>query len=418
MKLSIYNTYLNISPKVGCIYNAMSNKTLVFYGDVNEIEKQAKIPPSLRDKFIEAGIVVDNNTDEYRQFIELAKKVENESSSYHLLLNPTLNCNFHCSYCYESHFASKMDAPTMSKVKKFIRRQLNEGKDLVISFFGGEPLLYYDDVMRPLIEYSKEEAEACGKKFTCNMTSNGYLLNRERVIWLRNNSFTHVQITLDGNRELHNAVRYRFVGDNTYDRILENIRLLAANGIEVTLRLNCTNSNFNSLVDIPNALEDLSDEEKSNIFVDIQVVWQESGKESLISRMDTIVDSFSKKGISAAKMDFSGFCYADRRQSSLVNFNGDVYKCTARDFHTTPRDGYLTEEGIIVWENYSLERRMQSKFKNIHCRTCRIFPLCHGGCSTNSLENDNYCMHNFDDAEKDRVVKDRIVRNSIFSGND
>lgn len=28
------------------------------------------------------------------------------------------------------------------------------------------------------------------------------------------------------------------------------------------------------------------------------------------------------------------------------------------------------------------------------------------------FENDSYCMHNFNETEKDRVVKDRIVRNS------
>lgn len=147
------------------------------------------------------------------------------------------------------------------------------------------------------------------------------------------------------------------------------------------------------------------------ITVDMQVVWQEEDKGSIIDRMDGMVAAFREKSICASKMDFRGFCYADRRNGCLVNYNGDVYKCTARDFTNTPRDGYLDAGGEIVWENDSLERRMRSKFSNPHCAVCRIFPLCHGGCSTNSLEMTDYCLHNFSDEEKDMVVKDRIAHN-------
>lgn len=45
---------------------------------------------------------------------------------------------------------------------------------------------------------------------------------------------------------------------------------------------------------------------------------------------------------------------------------------------------------------------------------CRIFPICHGGCSTNSLELKDYCIHHFDEDEKDDVVKNRIVKNSTI----
>lgn len=130
--------------------------------------------------------------------------------------------------------------------------------------------------------------------------------------------------------------------------------------------------------------------------------------------MDSIVESFLDTGIPASKMDFSGFCYADRRNSCLVNFNGDLYKCTAKDFSTTKRDGYIDETGSLIWENDSLNKRLNSKFQNINCRDCRIFPICHGGCSTNSLELKDYCIHHFDEDEKDDVVKNRIVKNSTI----
>lgn len=92
--------------------------------------------------------------------------------------------------------------------------------------------------------------------------------------------------------------------------------------------------------------------------------------------------------------------------------SGDLYKCSAVDFHNTPRDGYISEEGELIWENDSLEKRMASKFTNLFCKTCRIMPLCHGGCSKHSLLSNAYCINNQSEEKKDYIVINRILHNS------
>lgn len=129
--------------------------------------------------------------------------------------------------------------------------------------------------------------------------------------------------------------------------------------------------------------------------------------------MDKVVEIFNNHNIPTAKMEFRGFCYGDKRNSCVVNYNGDLYKCTAIDFHKTLRDGYLSENGDLIWENGSLEKRMASKFTNPLCQTCRILPLCHGGCTKQSLTSRNYCLHHQSDEEKDSVVMNRILYNSL-----
>ena len=99
----------------------------------------------------------------------------------------------------------------------------------------------------------------------------------------------------------------------------------------------------------------------------------------------------------------------------MINYNGDLYKCTAIDFANTERDGYIAEDGSLIWENDSLEKRLASKLKNKPCLACRILPLCHGGCTKNSLNaSDEYCMYNFDERQIDQVVLDAIERNIQF----
>jgi uncharacterized protein len=78
-------------------------------------------------------------------------------------------------------------------------------------------------------------------------------------------------------------------------------------------------------------------------------------------------------------------CYADKRNSVTINYNGDIYKCTARDFTPENRGGYLSDNGMLIWENDYLEQRMNAKFKNKPCLTCRLLPICNGGCTQHSL---------------------------------
>ncbi|HOH74428.1 MAG TPA: hypothetical protein PKW38_01450, partial [Paludibacteraceae bacterium] len=44
-------------------------------------------------------------------------------------------------------------------------------------------------------------------------------------------------------------------------------------------------------------------------------------------------------------------CYGDKKNQATINFNGDVYKCTARDFKPENREGVLMDDGTIEWND-------------------------------------------------------------------
>lgn len=87
---------------------------------------------------------------------------------------------------------------------------------------------------------------------------------------------------------------------------------------------------------------------KRHIRADLHIVWQEENRAKLYQQMDKVVEIFNNHNIPTAKMEFRGFCYGDKRNSCVVNYNGDLYKCTAIDFHKTLRDGYLSENGDLI----------------------------------------------------------------------
>lgn len=412
MKSSLFNTFLKVTRESTVIYNALADKTVICKGDINALNLLS-LPESLRAKLEKEGFIVPKEKDEYDYYVTEARKAEDDNKSFHLLINPTLNCNFRCWYCYESHIPSQMSEDVIKRVTKFIDRLYAEGRDLTLSFFGGEPLLYYREVMLPILKYAKAEAEKNSCRFNANMTSNGYLLSADRVEELLNHNFTGGQITLDGDKETHNSVRFHKLGADTFTKIMNNIHLMVKAGMTVTLRINCTHENLGSVLRIPEAFEHFTDEEKKRIRTDLHIVWQEGDSSNLYLKLDKAVEIFNENGMPTAKMEFRGFCYGDKRNSCVINYNGDLFKCTAVDFHNTQRDGYLSADGKLIWENDSLEKRMASKFTNTLCKTCRIMPLCHGGCSKQSLSSQNYCMHNQSEEEKDAVVMNRILYNSL-----
>ena len=95
---------------------------------------------------------------------------------------------------------------------------------LVLTFFGGEPLLNLP-VMYHLAErhVARHAARAACELFV-NIITNGLLLTRGGRRSLLPFGLNGVKITLDGDRDTHNRMRPLRGGQGTFDRIVENIR--------------------------------------------------------------------------------------------------------------------------------------------------------------------------------------------------
>ncbi|MCD8387753.1 MAG: radical SAM protein [Bacteroidales bacterium] len=417
MKLSIFNTYLRGGKDALAIYNSLTDRTALCKSFDWTNANLNELSATLADCLKECGCLVEDGKDEVADYISKARDAEFNSTTFHLIVNPTLDCNFRCPYCYEEHARSKMSPETLERIKLFAKNTLERGQGLVLSFFGGEPLLRYAKTVAPLAQYCHRLYTGSGHRFSFNATTNGFLLSEKRMREMKEWGFTGAQITLDGDKEAHNRIRFAREGQDTFSRIISNILAMAKNGLAAGVRINCTSDNAKTLQSLPQHFSGLTEEEKRCVSVDFQTVWQEPNKEAIVPDIDKAVGLFREMGIRAHKRMPNGFCYGDMRNSCIVNHNGDVYKCTAMDFRNVPREGFITEMGTLEWENNSLEKRMSSKFTNPPCLKCRLLPLCHGGCTKHSMSaRREYCLNGFDEDRKDRVVMDRIAYNYSIRG--
>ena len=138
-----------------------------------------------------------------------------------LIVLPTEQCDFRCTYCYEAFEIGKMNKRIQEAVCRLIERR-NDLRYLYLSWFGGEPLVAFD-VVKKIGGFAHEHCERNAIEYSANMTTNGYLLDRERAIALLDQKVEGFQISFDGDRDAHDRTRIRANGRGSFDRILKNL---------------------------------------------------------------------------------------------------------------------------------------------------------------------------------------------------
>lgn len=183
--------------------------------------------PNFFEKLVSNGFYIKDTIDELDLIRDAHSKAVNKNE-YSLIILPTLDCNFECWYCVQDHLKTKMNTETIEKVKKHIYRVANDNrfKSLNIEWFGGEPFMYFQEVIYPITSYAKKICKEKNINFITGATTNGYYLKPDIHDKIDKLQFRHFQITLDGIRDIHNSVKFSKNGDSAFDVTLSNINNL------------------------------------------------------------------------------------------------------------------------------------------------------------------------------------------------
>lgn len=146
--------------------------------------------------------------------------------------------------------------------------------------------------------------------------------------------------------------------------------------------------------------------------VKFEHVWQDGGtREAVQPYLVQVLDAFKADGyrVGTDNIHYRHVCYADTPQHLVINYNGDIFKCTARDFVSAQREGVLHDDGSVEL-NDVYERRMRVRYVNPACLACKILPICNGGCSQGKMEaaKQTECYRGMSEADKDAYIKTRV----------
>lgn len=418
MKFSKYNIFFNNGDTSILLFNTRTLKLLVLvnevyeliYAHINDISTLADIHHGLFQVLIDNQFILADNIDEQKLAIETLEKHNNSQSSFEFIINPTLDCNLRCWYCYEEHLKGSVMSPAiLQSVKIAIERKLQDKKlkKLQLSFFGGEPLLKFNPIVYPLIEYAKENCDKFNKKLVVNFTSNGVLLTPKNVDKLSSLGVScFFQIAFDGDEKHHDNVKKHPNGKGAYQETIANIRYAISKGIKILVRCNYTPENILSFQEFIKDFSNVPYKHKRYLHFDFKKVWQTGENEKTQLGVNKLFELLVKykflKEVPKTLADIST-CYADKENSVVINYDGNVFKCTAQDFKPDASEGTLTPNGDIVY-NQKYEQRMRNRYSNKQGLECKAFPIC-SVCSQRRLQADtNGCLLAFTDDDIENQI--------------
>ncbi len=136
----------------------------------------------------------------------------------------TYQCQMACRYCFLDRRHPDMTEDVLRKSIDLLLTTPKEEAEL--QFFGGEPLLRFD-LIKKAIAYAEKKSREHKKKVRYLLTTNGLLLDREKIAYLRKYPVSFL-VSLDGNVATQASNRPIPGANNKYllELVLKNIRFL------------------------------------------------------------------------------------------------------------------------------------------------------------------------------------------------
>lgn len=336
--------------------------------------------------FINKGVLYSSN-DVKTKTSTKNYKIEN------ITINVTNKCNLSCLHCYYNENLNKKILEISEQEIILFLRSVRKHCAKIPSLFllGGEPLIVHNK-LEPII------AEASKLKFKINISTNGTLINDSFIRLAQKHKFT-VQVSLDG----HNDIINDFIrGKGTYDKVVENIRILVNNKINTILCMTCHNENIDYIEEYYRLAYDLKVDEARIIPLKLIGNAKEKGIvpsniREIIKKCSSIFNNhneYRKLSQTDTLSILLNTCYYSEKrfscgsgtQTILIDADGSIYPCLNTNFD-------FLKIGTIKDPKFSFDSEWQKSkilndFRNkisidnnlSECYSCPINNWCLGGC--------------------------------------
>ena len=321
-----------------------------------------------------------------------------------LCLHICHDCNLRCRYCFADegayHAAREMMSRETAKAAiDFLLKNSGKRKVLEVDFFGGEPLMNLG-VIKETVYYAKKEAAKLGKKFLFTTTTNALLLDDETIEFL-NAEMENVVLSIDGRKEVHDAVRKTVNGKGSFDAVIEKIRkfVRSRGDKHYYVRGTFTAKNLDFSKDVlflaDQGFDSISMEPVVTDIPDLQI--REEHLPAIKREYEALCDEYLRRDEAGKGFNFFHFnidleggpclqkrvsaCGAGNEYFSVVP-NGDIYPC--HQFAGDPK----WKMGDVF--EGKLDPAIRAKFANSclftrkKCGDCFAKFICSGGCSANN----------------------------------
>ncbi len=354
----------------------------------------------------------------------------------------TNKCNFSCKYCFEhlSDNKLKLNLQITKELKKSFRNNLlayikhtvraTDIKKVEVVWYGGEPSLEWDfifDMNKILETFLSKNSIRYGNV----IITNGFLITDKIAKSLSDESVEYVQVTIDGQGDIHNKRRPLKNGGKTYSTIMRSIGLLLEHNLHVVIRINVDKENY---MEVEPLLDEISYRfeqyiKKEMLSVDIARVHSYKFSFSISEFYEfkgKIVNKAFELGLikpSLASPGVRSFCNAesDALSSLTVDISGRMYKCWNYVFNKNssyyPLEEFVKNGFNVLPQNENrlkyIEKASLLNVNNGECLRCPYLPYCGGLCPDERLKIMEGTEEDIYKNEKCKRIVEEIIKQQV-----
>lgn len=333
------------------------------------------------------------------------------------MLVVTHACNLRCRYCFVQKEPSHMTLETAKDAALFLinNAKAEGGKQRPeINFFGGEPMLEFDTVIKPLVEWVHDRL---GEPFRFSVTTNGTLLTDERIRFMKRHGFG-LLLSMDGTRPVQDRNRPFAGGGGSFAALRPIVPKVLAAWPGVTFRMTAIPETCGRTFE---SIMWAAAQGFTNFFVTPNVfeAWDEAARDVLAGELHKYADYYADckargvkpitfstfeqafwdikaiadaeaKGVYRAmpKCRSEGKCGLGTSRFASIHPNGNLYACQ----EMTSNEG--EESAFYIGSIYSgvdnnRRRALAESFDSVpawgeYCDECEYDRICDGGCVANN----------------------------------
>ena len=336
-----------------------------------------------------------------------------------LQLLVTEACNLRCDYCPIKKQPINMTWKVAKKAIDIHFKNYDPDLRYIVEFFGGEPMMNFD-LVKKTIEYIKKIEKKYNFQITYRMVTNGTMVNKEFIEFMKKNPNFYIKLSCDGIKEAHDKHRKTANGKPTFHLVEKALKLFKKNNlfqgkkvqVGSVISPDTVKYIFKNYIFFTNFDIDLTYE--YNIADNLK--WTQKNWTEFEKQHNLIIKEERKKMLKEEKCrdigildmikrfennDFSHFvCQAARKHGMAVTPKGDIFICPY--FESYLRDEKLNKfknnyylGNILEYENLDKTNWIKNKCKYKKIMESNIYKEC------KECKNKKYCFwtkclgHNF-----------------------
>jgi uncharacterized protein len=428
MQLTRFNVVVRDFPVAGehVLYNTLTDQ-LVGLDDralawIDGLAEPGGPPPSPPEPseiaWLEAeGFLVKDDADDDARLMDFMLGVRDGDGTLLLTMMVTETCNLACPYCFEGAGPTGpgIGAEVEDQIHQWVARHMSRHglSHLNLQYFGGEPLLRKSFILRTAKRFHGEMA-ARGGSFSCNVITNGVLLDRPFVEAMVGFGLRDVKVTLDGDQPTHDTLRIYRDGRGSWDRILENLKAVAG-AVPIRVGANVPNGEERAFEALIARLEAEGLREAITELNFKPIMSTKGGpscgktfSEADLTGLVRLKLKASDHGFGPAPNFDLGPCGLHMAHYLAVDPHGYLYKCEVTMADRKMAVGHVADDAYRP-----RVEALEALDPVRECEGCSYLPVCAGGCRAVTLAGEGHlganCEHDYFETVGREILKRRYL---------